>query len=338
VSKVAPTDSTVLLTGETGTGKELIARAIHYRSVRADRPLITLDCAAIPEGLMESHLFGHVKGAFTGAIENREGVFWLANMGTLFIDEIGELGLPLQAKLLRVIQSREFFKVGGTRPILTDIRLITATNRDLRAAVEKGMFREDLFYRVAVITIEVPPLRERKEDIPLLVEHIVKKFAMTYRKRIVGVTEAALGHIVAHQWRGNVRQLENSLEQAVVLTEADVLTEEDIFVDGHPFLPEAGPRADEPESRSTESWPSLRELTRHHIFRTLLMVKGNRTAAARLLGISTRGLQYKLHAYAAASGPPLERIAGDTASSTHPLLPFNSLGRSQDTDAVSQGA
>src|SRR5881409_3908357 len=229
IDKVAVGDVNVCIHGESGTGKELIARAIHYASPRRDRPLITLDCTTIPEGLMESHLFGHVKGAFTGATEHREGVFALAHTGSLFIDELGELSPTLQAKLLRVIQSREFCKVGGTRPIRTDIRLITATNKDLRTAVTQGTFREDLYYRVAVFMIKVPPLRERIEDIPRLVDHFLQRFASLYGKRVARVAPATLKRMMALPWPGNIRQLENFLEQAVVLAEGDTLTDRDLF-------------------------------------------------------------------------------------------------------------
>jgi DNA-binding NtrC family response regulator len=211
IKKVALGDANVCIYGESGTGKELIARAIHYSSSRRDRPLITLDCAAVPEGLMESHLFGHVKGAFTSAVDHREGVFSLAHTGTLFIDELCELSLPLQAKLLRVVQSREFLKVGGTKPIHTDVRLIMATNQDPKRAVERGTFREDLYYRVAVVMIKVPPLRERKDDVPLLVEHFLRKFSAVYSKRIRSVTPSVMDRMMALLWPGNVRQLENFL-------------------------------------------------------------------------------------------------------------------------------
>src|SRR5437667_8090719 len=231
IDKVAVGDVNVCIYGESGTGKELIARAIHYASPRRDRPLITLDCTTIPEGLMESHLFGHVKGAFTGATEHREGVFGLAHTGWLFIDELGELSPRLQAKLLRVIQTREFSKVGGTKPIRTDIRLITATNKDLKAAVAQGLFREDLYYRVAVFMIKVPALRERPDDIPRLVDHFLRRFAGLYGKRITKVAPATPERMLELPWPGNVRQLENFVEQAVVLAEGDTLTDRDLFAE-----------------------------------------------------------------------------------------------------------
>ena len=295
IDKVATGDANVCIHGESGTGKELIARAIHYASPRRDRPLITLDCTTIPEGLMESHLFGHVKGAFTGATEHREGVFALAHTGTLFMDELGELSLSLQAKLLRVIQTREFCKVGGSKPIQTDIRLITATNKDLKTAVANGRFREDLYYRVAVFMIKVPPLRERPEDTPLLVDHFLRKFSVLYGKPITNVAASALERMAGLPWPGNVRQLENFLEQAVVLTEGDTLTERDLFTG------DASPAASAPPSATLsgqfEPGLPLREVERRHILRTLQKVQGNRTEAARLLQISVRCLQYKLKAY-----------------------------------------
>ena len=297
IDKVSAGDVNVCIHGESGTGKELIARAIHYASPRRNGPLITLDCTTIPEGLMESHLFGHVKGAYTGATEHREGVFALANTGTLFVDELGELSLPLQAKLLRVIQSREFFKVGGTKPIHTDIRLITATNKDLKAAVINGTFREDLYYRVAVFMIKVPPLRERQEDIPPLIDHFLRKFAAPYAKPALRVAPAALRRMLALPWPGNVRQLENFLEQAVVLAEGDTLTERDLFASDLASAGAIAPQVATAAAGHFEPGLPLKEVERRHILRTLHKVEGNRTEAARLLGISVRCLQYKLKSY-----------------------------------------
>jgi DNA-binding NtrC family response regulator len=294
IAKVAVGDVNVCIHGESGTGKELIARAIHYASPRRDRPLITLDSTTIPEGLMESHLFGHVRGAFTGATEHREGVFALAHTGTLFIDELGELSPSLQAKLLRVIQTHEFSKVGGSKPIRTDIRLITATNKDLKAAVEQGMFREDLYYRVAVFIIKVPALRERTEDIPRLVDHFLERFAGLYGKHLMRIAPATLKRMMALPWPGNVRQLENFLEQAVVLAEGDTLTDRDLFAGD---LSSAAAAPSPVLSGLFEAGLPLSEVERRHILRTLHKVHGNRTEAARLLQISVRCLQYKLKAY-----------------------------------------
>jgi len=292
IEKVASGTANVCIVGESGTGKELIARAIHYSSERRERPLVTLDCTAIPEGLMESHLFGHVRGSFTGAVENRDGVFSLAHTGTLFIDEISELPLPLQAKLLRVIQTREFVKVGGSKPIRTDIRLIAASNKDLRRAVEEGSFREDLYYRIAVVMIQTPPLRERRDDIPRLVKHFLDKFSAAHRKRIRGFAPRAMEVLLSYPWPGNVRQLENCIEQAVVLCEDDVIGVEALSLsegvaarDGESFI------------RIRSGLP-LRDVEQEYILRTLQETGGNRTRAARVLGISLRCLQYKLKAYA----------------------------------------
>ena len=301
IEKVAAGDANVCICGESGTGKELIARAIHYASPRRDRPLITLDCTTIPEGLMESHLLGHVKGAFTGAVEQREGVFSLAHTGTLFIDELCELNPVLQAKLLRVVQNREFVRVGGSTPIRTDVRVITATNKDPKQQVEKGLFREDLYYRVAVFMINVPPLRDRKEDIPALVEHFLTKFAALYSKPIVGVDRRAMKRLVELPWPGNVRQLENFLEQAFVLAEGTSLTERDLFANEAAAL---APAASLPVTY--EPGLPLREVERRHILRTLQKVGGNRTEAARQLRISLRSLQYKLKEYVAESNPARE--------------------------------
>ena len=295
IEKVAGGDTNVCIYGESGTGKELIARAIHHASPRRDRPFVALDCTAIPEGLMESQLFGHVKGAFTGAVDNREGLFSLAHTGTLFMDELCELSLPLQAKLLRVVQTREYFKVGGSKPVRSNIRLITATNRDPKQEVDRGNFREDLYYRVAVVIIKVPPLRERKEDIPLLVDHFIRKFAAAYNRPIYGIEPTGMDRILGAPWPGNVRQLENFLEQAVVLTESEVLTEHDLF----------GPEAAPPVPRRAlttnlelEPGLPLREVERRYILQTLQGTQGNRSEAARRLGISVRCLQYKLKSYA----------------------------------------
>jgi DNA-binding NtrC family response regulator len=293
IGKVAMGGANVCIYGESGTGKELIARAIHYAGPRRHGPLIALDCTAVPEGLMESHLFGHVKGAFTGAVDQRDGVFSLAHNGSLFIDEITELPLALQAKLLRVIQAREFMKVGGTKLIHADVRLITASNKGLKQEVDEGRFREDLYYRVAVFMIKVPPLRERREDIPLLVDHFLRQFSALYRKPIGGVEPAALRRMVARPWPGNARELENFLEQAVVLADGDVLAERDLFAGEDPV-----PASPPAPSGDFEPGLPLREVERHHIFRTLQKARGSRTEAARLLGISLRCLQYKLKAYA----------------------------------------
>ena len=313
IEKAAKGDANVCIYGESGTGKELIARAIHAISDRRNGPLITFDCAAVPENLAESQLFGHVRGAFTGAIENREGVFSQADGGTLFIDELCELSLPLQAKLLRVVQGREFVKVGGTKPLKTNIRLITATNKDPKAAADAGVFRADLYYRVAVVMIKVPPLRDRREDIPLLVNHFLERFSAAYKKPIRGVQPSAMERMASLSWPGNIRQLENFLAQAVVLAEGDVLTERDLFVDDVPAV-------SVPTSSSPQFEPGLplREVERRHILGTLQRVRGNRTEAAKMLGISVRCLQYKLKAYAETDAVP---VPSRPTPAVEPMVP-----------------
>ncbi len=294
IEKVAQGDANVCIYGENGTGKELIARAIHHSGPRRDRPFIALDCTTIPEGLMESYLFGHVRGAFTSAVATRLGVFAQAHTGTLLIDEIGELSPHLQAKLLRVIQTREFTPVGGTVPQRVNVRIITATNRDLEKAVLRGSFREDLYYRIAVVHIDLPALRERKEDIPLLVAHFLHQLAPAYDKQIRGLTARAMEALMAYSWPGNVRQLENWIEQAVVLADGDILD-----LEHFPSVLREGRGAAVPQ---TLSGLTLRELERWYILDTLQKTRWNRSKAARLLGISLRGLQYKLKRYAAEDG------------------------------------
>ena len=224
VSKVAPTDSTVLITGETGTGKELIARAIHKRSPRAARAFVAVNCAAIPSTLIESELFGHEKGAFTGALQRRQGRFELADGGTLFLDEVGELPAETQIKLLRVLQEREFERVGGSGPIRANVRVIAATNRDLQDAVADGAFRADLFYRLNVFPFEVPPLRERRSDIPLLVEYFIHRYAKRVGKRIRSVTQETSVLLQSYDWPGNIRELQNVIERAVIVCDSDTLS------------------------------------------------------------------------------------------------------------------
>jgi two-component system response regulator AtoC len=291
IELVARSKSTVLVTGETGTGKELVARAIHARSAQRDMPLIKLNCAAIPEALLESELFGHVKGAFTGATANRRGRFALADGGSIFLDEIGTLGLPVQAKLLRVLQEREFEPVGSERTESVDVRVIAATNRDLRAMVADGRFQEDLFYRLSVIPIELPPLRQRTEDIPLLVEHFLQKHAQRLGRRIDGIEPAALERLSAYHWPGNVRELENAVERAVVLAAGAVIDAAAISM------------ASPPGGAAAAGLPSMRLhanvewAEQESVRRALRQSGGVKKDAAEILGISQRALSYYLGKY-----------------------------------------
>ena len=260
---------------------------------------------------MESQLFGHRRGSFTGAVEHRNGVFALAHTGTLFIDEISELPLPLQAKLLRVIQAHEFVKVGGSKPIRTDIRLITASNKDLREAVADGSFRADLYYRIAVVMIQLPPLRERRDDIPRLVEHFLEKFSIVHRKPIPALTPQALEILTSYSWPGNVRQLENCIEQALVLADDETIDVDVLSLDEHE------PRKASGSVPSAPLGLTLREVEQEHILRTLGAVDGSRTRAAKILGISLRCLQYKLKSYAEEGAEHLEPFGG--SQTNYPL-------------------
>ena len=229
VSQIAKTESTVYIHGESGTGKELIAKAIHLASERKNKPFVAINCAALPETLMESELFGHEKGSFTGAVRSTKGLFTQAHEGTIFLDEIGDMPLSIQAKLLRALQERQFYPIGSEKPMEVDVRVIVATQKDLEGQVKQGLFREDLFYRVHVIPIYLPPLRERKEDIPLLVDYFLKKFSEQTKKELKGLTPQALQKLMLHEWPGNVRELENTIEYAVVMTQKDTITEDFIL-------------------------------------------------------------------------------------------------------------
>lgn len=297
VSQVAPSRATILLTGESGTGKELVAAAIHQRSTRHDGPFVKLHCAALAEGLLESELFGHERGAFTGAERRREGRFEAAHGGTLFLDEIGEISPATQVKLLRVLQEHEFERVGGNQTLSVDTRLIAATNRDLKAMVAAGRFREDLFYRLNVINVHLPALRERPSDVPALATHFLRRFASENGKRVDRISDAALARLAGYAWPGNVRELENVVERAVVLAEegmiepahlpADVLPNTD---GGEPIIPGS----------------SMADIERYAILTTLEAQGGSTSKAADVLGISVRKIQYKLQEYGNApkSGVP----------------------------------
>jgi DNA-binding NtrC family response regulator len=289
VERVAATNSTVLLGGESGVGKDLIARAIHQNSRRASGPFIKINSTAIPDNLFESELFGYEKGAFTGANASKPGKFELADKGSLFLDEIGDVPSPIQVKLLRVLQEREFERLGGTKTLKVDVRLIAATNKDLRAALEQGTFREDLYYRLNVVPIDIPPLREHKEDIPDLVNHFLLRFTRDNGKQVEKITPAALKLLMDYHWPGNVRQLENSIERAVALSVNPVLDVDDIQLDS------TGPKNAAtasapilPEGMTLEQWED--EIIRESLRRA----QGNKSQAARMLGLSRNALRYRL--------------------------------------------
>ncbi len=274
VSRIANTDSTVYIHGESGTGKESIAQAIHLASGRKDNAFVAVNCAAIPETLLESVLFGHVKGAFTGAIKSSKGLFAQAHEGTIFLDEIGDVPLPIQAKLLRVLQERQFHPVGSEQQLEVDVRIIVATNKNLEDLVKQGLFREDLFYRIHVIPIELPPLRERREDIPLLVEHFIKKLSEKMNKKVKGLTPVAVQKLMLHDWPGNVRELENTIEYAVAMTTQDMITEELI-------LPT---KSIEPEDMVKPLKNARDAFEKTYLIHLLEVTRGNVSIAAKMAG------------------------------------------------------
>ena len=287
IELVAQSRSTVLLTGETGTGKELVARAIHDRSQQRHRPLIKVNCAASPDTLIDSELFGHARGAFTGAQSAKKGRFALADGGTIFLDEIATLGLSVQSKLLRVLQEREFEPLGSERTERVDVRVIAATNRDLRAMVAEGRFQEDLYYRLHVIPIDLPPLRQRLDDLPALVDHFVQKFSQRLGKRITGVDEAAMAELRRYHWPGNIRELENAIERAVVLTTGPRLTPDTVWVMGTAAAPTSG-------LPSLRLHDNVEWVERETIRRCLEQSRGVKKDAAELMGLSQRALSHYL--------------------------------------------
>ena len=289
--RVAPSNATVLIRGESGTGKELIARAIHFNSPRAGGPLVNLNCAALPEQLLESELFGHEKGAFTGAVAQRKGRFERADGGSIFLDEIGDLSPALQVKLLRVLQERQFERVGGNKTIGANVRVMAATHRDLEQAMRDGTFRDDLYYRLNVVTIQIPPLRERREDIPLLLEHFLRKFAEKNRRDVTGLTAAARDALLKYDYPGNVRELENIIERAVLLCRGRVIDLEDL-----PATVRPGRRG--PSEPLPKDLPGvLADIERQAIESALERTGGIQTQAAEALGISERVLRYKMKKY-----------------------------------------
>jgi two-component system response regulator HydG len=288
IAMIAPSEATVLICGESGTGKELIARAVHANSQRKDRPLVSINCAALSESLLESELFGHEKGAFTGADKRREGRFMEANQGTLFLDEIGEVSPLMQAKLLRAIQEREIQRVGSNQTLSVDVRLIAATNRDLMAEVEAGRFRQDLYYRLNVVTVDSPPLRQRREDIPLLAMHFLAKFAERNCKSVKGFTPQAMDMLLKYYWPGNVRELENTVERGVILLTGDFISEKELP------LSMSSLADDEQENGLDQPIQPLEQVEKNAILAALEKTAGNKTEAAKQLGITRKTLLAKL--------------------------------------------
>jgi DNA-binding NtrC family response regulator len=290
--RVANSRTTVLIQGESGTGKELLARLIHHLSPRSGKPIIVVNCGALPESLLESELFGHEKGSFTGAALRRIGRFEEADGGTLFLDEIGEISPSVQVKLLRFLQEREFQRVGGNQTFHTDVRIISATNRDLETKVKEGTFREDLYYRLNVVVISVPPLRERKEDIPVLIDHFLKRYAAENRKNISGITREARDLLLKYDYPGNVRELENIIERAVVISRDSILSVEDL-----PFTEETVYPAEMGKKETGMLRGSVEDLERRLIIDAMEKADDHQTKAAEILGISERMLRYKLKKY-----------------------------------------
>ncbi len=291
--QIAATDATVLVQGETGTGKELVARGIHYNSPRRHNRFVPLNCAGLVETILESELFGHEKGAFTGAVSSRVGLFEYANHGTLFLDEIGDMPVSSQTKLLRALEHGEIVRVGSNEAVHVDVRLIAASNQDLHKKIEDGSFRRDLFYRLNVMTINLPPLRDRQGDIPLLIDDFVREFSEVYDRPVAGLSSAARKALFRYQWPGNVRELRNCIEHMMVATTDEVLGEDDL----PEYILDYGSRLEEEGSLAALAGQPLEEVERLHIARTLELVDGNRERAAELLGIGERTLYRKIHKY-----------------------------------------
>jgi two-component system, NtrC family, response regulator AtoC len=285
IKVVATSNATVMISGESGTGKELIARAIHIQSDRRDRPFVVVSCAALPENLLEIELFGHEKGAFSGALNQRKGRFENAHKGTLFLDDICDMGGNIQGHLLRVLEEREFCRVGGSEPIQTDVRLISATSKDIRKALDSKQFREDLFYKLNVVSIELPPLRERKEDIPVLAEHFLRKFSEENRKQLTSFSDDATDFLLKYEWPGNIRELENAIERAAILAKGSLVEAADLSQQSS-YMPQ-----------KSFSGKTMREIEKNHILNVLIEAGGNCSEAARLLGISRMTLYNKIKTY-----------------------------------------
>jgi DNA-binding NtrC family response regulator len=292
-ARVADSNASVLILGDTGTGKEFLARAIHYQSPRAEAPFIKVNCAALPETLLESELFGHEKGAFTNAVARRIGRFEMADSGTLFLDEIGDVTPAMQVKLLRVLQEKQFERVGGSQTLQVNVRIVAATNRDLEEAMRNGTFREDLFYRLNVITIHLPPLRDRADDIPRLVEHFVRKYSGETAKHVTGVSPAAMEILMHQTWRGNIRELENCIERAIILANDEIIEPRDLLLKPIAAVEPHG----EQDRADSNAGLSLREVERRHILSTLASCSGNQSKAAGILGIDRKTLRTKAREY-----------------------------------------
>jgi two-component system response regulator HydG len=296
LAMAAPSEATVLITGESGTGKELVARSLHVNSPRKDHPLVVVNCAAITETLLESELFGHEKGAFTGADKRREGRFMQADRGTIFLDEVAETSPTMQAKLLRVLQQKEIQRIGSEEVLQVDVRIVAATNRDLEAEVTQGRFREDLFYRLNVMPLNVPPLRERHDDIPLLADHFLKRYAEKNRKSVKGFTPLAMDMLLKYDWPGNVRELENAIERAVILLTGEHITEKQLplnIIRNYPDIDVSNPAVPSPPDGTR----SLEEIEKEAILATLKATDGNKSESARRLGITRKTLHNKLKSY-----------------------------------------
>ncbi len=292
IHRVAPTKASVILLGESGTGKELAAKAIHFMSNRAEKPFIKFNCASIPEGLLESELFGHEKGAFTGATYTRKGRFELADGGTIFLDEIGDLPLSLQPKILRILQEREFERVGGEKTIKVDVRIIAATSRDLKKLVDMGRFREDLYYRLNVVPIVLPPLRERKEDIPLLIDHFLTRFNEENQKNI-SISKDAISILMQYDWQGNVRELENTIERLVIMSKKTL-----IYIDDLPgYIRMQTPAITNKEFSKSSLSETIISLERENIIKALKTTGGNVSKAAKIIGLTPRQVRYKMLKY-----------------------------------------
>jgi DNA-binding NtrC family response regulator len=289
ITEIAPTEATVLIYGETGTGKELIANAIHYNSDRKDKPFITLHCASLSEGVLESELFGHEKGAFTGAISQRRGRFELANGGSLFLDEVGEMNSHIQIKLLRVLETGKFERVGGEKTLESDVRIIAATNRDLEKEIKEGRFREDLYYRLNVINLKLPSLRERKEDIGLLIDNFLIKYSKKNRKNIKGITPQSAKLLYNYDWPGNVRELENTIERAVVMAKNEYVEPNNL-----PSNINVNTKKSRKETFRIPSGATMKEIEKKVILETLQTTNGSKSKAAKILDISTRKIEYKI--------------------------------------------